>query len=109
MSTYKSESQPEYQESEDSEEQSASNSKNYIKTKTATKLVASSKLTTSKAAIICRQLSQNGINIQTPSQSEKNTEIFDNTCTNVTMLDDHVNDDNTFTCSRDLFYVITVT
>lgn len=68
-STSESETETEYEESEDSKEQSTSTSKNYSKTKTATKLVTSSKLSTSKAATICRQLSQDGIDIQTPSQS----------------------------------------
>jgi len=50
------------------QDQSTSASK-YSKTKTATKLVTSSKLSTSKAAIICQQLSQDGMDVETPSQS----------------------------------------
>ena len=69
MSTSKSETETEYQESEDSEEQSISTCKKYNKTKTVTKLVTSSKLSTRKAPTICRQLSQDGINVQTPSHS----------------------------------------
>src|SRR5277367_3934507 len=67
--TFESETDSEYQESENSEEQSASTSKKYSKTKTATKLVTSSKLSTSKAATICQQLSQDGIDVETRSQS----------------------------------------
>ena len=59
----------EYQESDNSEDQSTSARKKYCKTKTATKLVTSSKLSTSKAATVCQQLSQCGIDVGTPSQS----------------------------------------
>ena len=68
-----SESEPEtgseYQESDNSEDQSTSARKKYCKTKTATKLVTSSKLSNSKAATVCQQLSQCGIDVGTPSQS----------------------------------------
>lgn len=67
--TSESETDSEYQESENSEEQSTRTNKKYSKTKTATKLVTSSKLSTSKAATICHQLSQDGIDVETPSQS----------------------------------------
>ena len=69
MSTSESETETEYQESEDSDEQSVSTSKKYNKIKAATKFVVSSKLSTRKAATICRHLSQDGINIQILSQS----------------------------------------
>ena len=59
----------EYQESDNSEDQSTSAREKYCKTKTATKLVTSSKLSTSKAATVCQQLSQCGIDVGTPSQS----------------------------------------
>ena len=69
-STSKSEiDSDEYQESEHSKEQSTSTSKKYSKTKSANKLVTSSKLSTSQAAAVCRQLSQDGIDVETPSQS----------------------------------------
>ena len=59
----------EYQESDNSEDQCASARKKYCKTRTATALVTSSKLSTSKAATVCQQLSQCGIDVGTPSQS----------------------------------------
>ena len=58
-----------YQESDNSEDQSTSARKKYCKTKTATKLVTSSKLSTRKSATVCKQSSQCGIDVGTPSQA----------------------------------------
>ncbi|CAI9727369.1 Hypothetical predicted protein [Octopus vulgaris] len=63
------ETESEYQESEKSDEESTQTRRKYSKTGTPTKLVISSKLSTQKAATVCRQLSQDGINVETPSQS----------------------------------------
>lgn len=41
----------------------------YSKTGSAINLVISSKLSTPKAATVCRQLFQDGINVETPSES----------------------------------------
>ena len=59
----------EYQESDNLEDQSTSARKKCCKTKTAPKLVASSKLSTSKVATVCQQLSQCGIDVGTSLQS----------------------------------------
>ena len=63
------ESGSEYLELDNSEDQSTSARKKYCKTKTATKLITPSKLSTSKVATVCEQLSQCGIDVGTPSQS----------------------------------------
>ena len=73
QSTSESNTVSEYEESDNPEEHpdepSTSKSRKYSKTETATKLVTLSKLSTSKAANIRKQLSQDGIDIDTPSQS----------------------------------------
>ncbi|CAI9717631.1 Hypothetical predicted protein [Octopus vulgaris] len=67
-STSEAETESEYQESEKSDEESTQTRRKYSKTGTATKLVISSKLTTPKVATVSRQLSQDGINVETPLQ-----------------------------------------
>ncbi|CAI9725952.1 Hypothetical predicted protein [Octopus vulgaris] len=67
--TSEAETNSEYQDSEKSDEESTQTRRKYSKTGTATKLDISSKLSTQKAATVCRQLSQDGIIVETPSRS----------------------------------------
>ena len=68
ITTTESETESEYQDSDESDKY-PSTRKKYCKTNTATKLVISSKLSTHRAATVCRKLPQDGISIETPSQS----------------------------------------
>uniref|UniRef100_A0A0L8I6K4 Uncharacterized protein n=1 Tax=Octopus bimaculoides TaxID=37653 RepID=A0A0L8I6K4_OCTBM len=65
LSTSEAETESEYQESEKSDEDSTQTRRKYSKSGTATKIVIFSKLSTQKTATVCRQLSQDGINVET--------------------------------------------